>query len=201
MLLKVLIGISFSLFSTLAVTVPSNAAAEKYFPSASFHIQQEGIKRQNGVLMARPKPVDFKIINLIQSHNIGSLEDYARWLKQNIHYKKDEKKDQWATPEETLNKKSGDCEDYTFFNAEVLQVLGYEPRFLAVRKNRQAHAICIFKVDGYYFWFDNAELIKTRATTLPIFLRHIRDHHNYFAFSELNLKTNTWSALSRQSVL
>ena len=197
--LKIVLGGFFCCFSTGLLTIPSAEATS--LPTARLRIQQEKIKHKDGVLISRPKSVDFKIINLIQVHNIHSLEDYARWLKENIHYKKDEKKDQWATPEETLRKKRGDCEDYTFFNAEVLQVLGYQPRVLAVRKDRQAHAICVFKAGEHYFWFDNAELKKTRATTLAGFLQNIRTNHNYFAFSELDLKTNQWSALSKKSLL
>ncbi len=197
--LKISSSTFFFLFSTTVLTVSVSAATS--LPASRFHIQQEKIRHKDGVLIVRPKSIDFKIINLIQAHHIRSLEDYAGWLKQNIHYTTDETQDHWATPEETLNIKKGDCEDYTFLNAEVLQVLGYQPRFLAVRKNHRAHAICAFQADGYYFWFDNAELRKTHTTTLKDFLKHIRERHNYHAVSELDLKTSKWSVLAQPSLL
>jgi hypothetical protein len=67
-------------------------------------------------LTSIPDPLDMRILKIISKENIRCLQDYALWLKKNFQYKKDEGKDHWASPDETLDLRKGDCEDFAFLN-------------------------------------------------------------------------------------
>ena len=181
------------LFATLA-------GAQEITPITDLYVASE-ISHQNGVLVSRPQPLHQEIVDLIDRNKIKSLEDYAKWLKDNIHYQNDGTKDIWSTPEQMLRKKTGDCEDYALLNASVLQVLGYQPHFLALVRNdlRHAHAICTFKYNGYFLWFDNAKLKKTSTASLEQLARDLSEQYHYSTLFEFNLKTKNWNILYKKS--
>ncbi|MFC1645989.1 transglutaminase domain-containing protein [Candidatus Omnitrophota bacterium] len=125
-------------------------------------------KREAGAtLVSRPAALDLKILNIIYEADISSVQDYSRWLKQNIEYKADEGPDIWAQPEDTLTRKYGDCEDFAFLNALVMRIFGYKPKVIGMVGGliAQDHAVCVFEKDGEFVMFDNATLKQTPAST------------------------------------
>ena len=187
--------LKFFLVTFFFCCVATSALAEELTPIHHFHIGQK-TSHQNGVWVSRPQPLHQEIVDIVINNNIKSLEDYARWLKNTVHYQYDGKTDNWATPQKTLAKKTGDCEDYAFLNAEVIQVLGYQPHFLAlVRNGKRAHAICTFQHNGQFLWFDNAQLRKTTVTSLEQFAKNISTQYGYSALLEFDLKAKKWDVL------
>jgi predicted transglutaminase-like cysteine proteinase len=141
------------------------------------------------IFIAQPVPVDLKILNIINTEDIKSFQDYTQWLQKNIQYKKDTKDDEWSLPEQTLARGYGDCEDFAFLNAAFLQLLGYKPKVLAMVggiKN-DGHAICVFNKDGYYFWFDNTRLKKLRASSMQEFAHRILNKYAHLSLYEIGL--------------
>lgn len=174
-------------------------SAAEFTPITHLHVAQE-ISKHSGVLVSRPQRIHTQIVDLIQNHQIRSLEDYARWLGNNIRYQGDGTKDLWSAPEQTLRKKTGDCEDYALLNTSVMQVLGYEPHFLAlVRNGRRAHAICTFKQNGYFLWFDNAKLKRSSATSLQQLAQEISDQYHYSSLLEFDLQKKNWNVIYKRS--
>jgi len=169
-------------------------------PTTHLYVAQE-TSHLNGVWVSRPQPLHEKIVDLVMRNKIKSLEDYAKWLEDNIHYQKDAAADIWTNPEQTLQNKIGDCEEYALLNASVMQVLGYQPHFLALVKpdGRRAHAICTFKYNGYFLWFDNAKLQKTSMTSLDQLAKNIGEQYHYSALLEYNLQTKNWNVLYKKS--
>jgi len=100
------------------------------------------------------------VATFLKINHIQTLEEYTLWLKQNINYAADIGKDDWADPVLTLNKRSGDCEDIAFLNAEVLKYFGYEPNVLAYGHGKEAHVICLYMQGGKYFIFDNTKYYR-----------------------------------------
>ena len=182
-------------FLVSVLASPAWAEQETLIQSKSFQIRQETIK-EGGILISRPKSADEKIKDIITLNQIRSFEDYARWLQAHMSYREDDRRDVWSDVQKTLKNKVGDCEDYTFLTSAVLKVLGYKPHFVALIRKGKAHAICTFKQDGYYYWFDNAKLQKTEATTLVDFAKHIIQEYNYFQLAELDPETEEWSNIS-----
>jgi predicted transglutaminase-like cysteine proteinase len=145
--------------------------------------------KAGSIIVARPVPVDLKILNIINTAGIKSFQDYTQWLQKNIQYKKDAKGDEWSLPEQTLARGYGDCEDFAFLNAAFLQLLGYKPKVLAMVggiKN-EGHAICVFNKDGYYFWFDNTRLKKLRASSMKEFAHRILSKYAHLSLYEIDL--------------
>lgn len=173
--------------------------ADELTPVTHLHVANE-VSRQNGVLISRPQPLYQKIVDLITRNKIASLEDYAKWLEDNIRYQHDGKIDTWASAEETLQRKIGDCEDYVLLNISVLEVLGYRPHFIAlVRNGRRTHAICTFEHNGHILWFDNAKLKKTSMTSLNQLAKKIGEQYNYSTLLEFNRQTKNWNVLYKKS--
>ncbi len=168
-----------------------------YF-SRKLVIRQE-IYSVNGVTVCQSSPLDTEIVRLINKNNIRSVEDYANWLQKNIQYEKDKGKDAWAAPQVTLKRKYGDCEDYSFLNVAVLRVLGYESRVLVMKGITGCHAICVFQKNGYYFWFDNAELKKTSIRTIADFGRYLHDEYGCNHLLALNREVKRQNSVASSS--
>ena len=116
-----------------------------------------------------------RVADFLERHDIETLDSYALWLKKNVRYKADLFGDSWSSPEETLKRRRGDCEDFAFLSEEVLSQLGYEPYVIAFmrRDTGDWHAICAFKEEGLYNYFDNFNLVKTRTESLECLTRLI----------------------------
>jgi len=141
------------------------------------------------------KDMDQEIQEFLSANKIQSLDDYVRWVEENLTFTSDEKQDSWATPQETIRKRGGDCEDLAFLNTVVLQQLGYEAKVIAVARSRYAHAMCLFKKDGRYHVFDNLQLKSINASTLPAVAHFFFNKHAYSYFLELNLQDNKWQVV------
>ena len=66
----------------------------------------------------------------------------------------------WATPEETLQHRAGDCEDYAILKYWSLRQLGFEDRDMRVvalndRAARQQHAVLAVRYNGDWLILDN----------------------------------------------
>ena len=163
-----------------------------------FRIRQEHFKK-DGVLVSQPHFLDRQLLNLFSRQSIKNINDYSRWLKLNIAYSKDPGRDTWTPPLETLSSKKGDCEDFAFLTSSALQVLGYKTHILALTTSERAHAVCAFKYNETYFWFDNEKLKKTRAKTLNDLAKLLMQRYKYSRTLEFNPKTSGWRLLQRKT--
>ena len=105
-------------------------------------------------------------------------EKLSAWLRYNIKYVTDKEKhdvkEYWQTEEETLDSRSGDCEDSAILAKAVLGVLGYTVALIAVsewegwhRNEARAHMVCAFIEKGTktYYHIGNWKM-KECGTTL-----------------------------------
>jgi len=160
----------------------------------NFIIRQETV-RLGSVLVSRPSEIDTHIAGFLSTNNIKTLDEYAVWVEKNIKYKADVQYDTWSSPEETLSRLYGDCEDYAFLNASVLRVLGYESKIMVLGTSERDHAICVFEKDGNYFWFDNSELKRTDTVTMRKFGKYIFKKYACSRILEINPETKKSSML------
>ncbi|MFC1590459.1 transglutaminase-like domain-containing protein [Candidatus Omnitrophota bacterium] len=139
-----------------------------------------------GTLTSMPYSTDAKLLSAIWENYINSFEDYVKWMQKNIGYQRDGDSDIWSSPEETLERKYGDCEDFAFLNAAVLRIFGYRAKVLvmamlpevkAVGSAKGDHAICVFEKNGRYYWLDNHELKETRISSFGEFAKFILISH------------------------
>ena len=91
-----------------------------------------------------------------------------------IEYTSD-KSDYWQTPEETLNRGKGDCEDFARLVLDILVRIQKrkDVRFIIYagynNKNKySAHAVCVFHYDGKYNVFSNAQYYTHKDNYIDI---------------------------------
>jgi hypothetical protein len=183
-------------------------SAGLFFPAAAAFEGQDQIrkplvvkqirKEQAGVLISRPDPLDERIRDIINANNIVSVADYAQWLSAHVRYQRDEGKDYWSLPEDTLVRGRGDCEDLAFLNKAVLSVLGYESRVLCVLRMFRSHAICVFEDNGYYQIVDNTSLKHTPARSFDELLQYLLIVYNCASIGEVDLSTQDYQVLVRR---
>lgn len=166
--------------------------------SGNLVIGQEKYKT-NGVWVCRPVALDERISSIIKRNNVKSVEDYVEWLQTNIEYRKDRQADKWADPEETLQRRYGDCEDYAFLNEAVLRKVGYQPKVLAMGGIEGTHAICVFVEDGYYSWIDNNKLKRTKAESILEFAKYLFTEYNCCYLLKVSLQAQDWDILFKKS--
>ncbi len=157
-------------------------------------VRQEKIVR-NGVLISRPVMIDEIICNLLIFNKIKTVSEYTQWLGGNIAYEPDDGHDCWAAPEETLNRRYGDCEDIAFLNQSALRVLGFQSDVLALMRIGQNHAICVFKENGYYFLIDNTRYIATLAKNREELAICLTEMYYCSSIYSLDFATKKWDKL------
>ena len=77
------------------------------------------------------------------------------WARRNIKYVSDpdvwKVKDYWQTPEETLELRTGDCEDVAILLCKTLDILGVKNVFMAIWDFDGGHAVCFYELeDGWH---------------------------------------------------
>lgn len=104
----------------------------------------------------------------LEISRIKTPQALASWLAKNFSYAI-ESRDVWQSPQETLETKSGDCEDFAILAQDVLNKIGISSQIMVVRfkDSNLAHAICIWKNEsGYYEFISNKELIRTTSPSI-----------------------------------
>lgn len=77
-----------------------------------------------------------------------SMEELQSYVTKNIHYK-NEFKDYWQAPQETLEKGTGDCEDFCIFSGYFADQLGYTVNLVAFETPEGNHMV--LKLDNDYY--------------------------------------------------
>ncbi|WP_340589146.1 transglutaminase-like cysteine peptidase [Erythrobacter alti] len=97
--------------------------------------------------------------------SVETLSLVNRWTNRRITHVDDiaqyGARDYWATAEETLTSRTGDCEDFAILKYQMLAALGFNrgDMYLTLARDlvRNAdHAVLIVQVDGRYYMLDNA---------------------------------------------
>lgn len=66
--------------------------------------------------------------------------------------RKEDVKDYWQTPEQTLNRKTYDCEDMAIFCQDVLvRIMGITAVVIIYASSKSAHAVCVFPNSKFSF--------------------------------------------------
>lgn len=99
--------------------------------------------------------------------NITTPLELSLWLSREFKYQT-EMPDYWQSAEETLNLKTGDCEDFAILSQTILKSLSIPSEILIIKFKglNLSHTICIFKDKGLYSFISNQKLIRTQANTI-----------------------------------
>ena len=75
--------------------------------------------------------------------------------------------DYWQTPEESLERGEGDCEDYALLAQEVFQRQGVEAfLFSLYGKDGYAHTVCVFLEGSFYSLMNQDRVVHLQARSL-----------------------------------
>ncbi len=99
---------------------------------------------------------------------VRSPEDIARFFSREFTYTLT-LPDRVHTPEETLETRTGDCDDFAVLASAILARMGIESRVLIIgfKDLRMAHAVCIWKSsDGFYSFISSRKLQRTGTRTV-----------------------------------
>lgn len=93
---------------------------------------------------------------------IRTPEALQKFMSKNFTYVEDRilfhQDEYWQTPEEMLERKEGDCEDYALFVQAILSRNGYRVLIMSAYGKDDAHTVAIFEKDGTLGIFDLDEL-------------------------------------------
>lgn len=123
----------------------------------------------------------------IYPSSIKTPTDLGNWMSKTLSYQAEKDgEDYWQTPEETVKKKTADCEDFGILAKYVLTDLGYKP-YLIILVNRltnKGHAICVFRdKEGNWGIFDNTYYNQTYYKSLKKIFKTYYPQYNEFYVS------------------
>ena len=99
---------------------------------------------------------------------IASPEDVAAWFSHDFTYQLRLPKYP-QTPQETINAKAGECDDFAALASEILKRLGISSSVAAIyfKESSFGHVICIWQgKDGTYNFISNRVIYYTGETTM-----------------------------------
>ena len=99
--------------------------------------------------------------------SIRTPEDLSQWLSSNFRYVM-EIPDHWQNTEETLNLRTGDCEDFAVLSKALLDRIGIASEIVIVefRGLQVSHAICAWQDAGQVNLMSNGKLCKVEAGSI-----------------------------------
>ena len=116
-------------------------------------------------------------------------ESLARFFQEQMTFTEDMQlfgeADYWQTPEEFLDRRAGDCEDYALLAKAALQRLGFEAFvFSLYGEDGYAHTVCVFLEQGRYHVFNQDRLLRLSAGSLREVAAQLHPHWTWGAVAE-----------------
>ena len=117
------------------------------------------------------------------AQQISSPEVLAQFMKHNFKFVSDRQlfheDEYWQTPEEMLERRQGDCEDYALFAKAVLEQNGITAYVVSVYWADDAHTVAVFEDSGKWGILDLATLRYVDAATMADLAKSIRPDWHY----------------------
>ena len=92
-----------------------------------------------------------------------SIDEALEWCSKNITYKSDtERNDFWQTPQQTYDKRTGDCDDYCLLFMQLVYELGYEPELIGIKIKLKGETIghMVVKIDDIIYDVQPGQKLK-----------------------------------------
>jgi len=128
--------------------------------------------------------------------DLRTPDQLSSWMRETLVYQSEKGgRDYWKTPQETIQDKGGDCEDFAILAQAVLSDLRIESHLLYIYYSLfdNRHVICIYQTfSGTYNVFDNQYLTETPYTTRRELLNHLYPTWKRSAYCDKNKNYNSW---------
>lgn len=93
-------------------------------------------------------------MQIIPPSDFGERADVISWVAENIEYLPDDEslegKQYWQTPQETLDRRTGDCEDFVVLDVALLHDIGIESFAVMISSEDGDHHV-ILKVGNDFY--------------------------------------------------
>ncbi|MEI8344730.1 MAG: hypothetical protein WCG06_01505, partial [Candidatus Omnitrophota bacterium] len=143
--------------------------------------------RGDGILVSAGNSDERLMKDLLWAAHVASIEQYRNWVQLRLRYSKNTAPGPWRSCGRILDSGAGDCEDFMSVHCAALSAMGFRPGLLALEGADWGHAICYFKKDGLYSFFDNERLIVTQSTSRADFFARLKDLYGYERLYELDI--------------
>lgn len=114
------------------------------------------------------------------AQDLNSPEAIARYMWKNFTYEYDRRQfgqeEYWQSPEEFLDHKKGDCEDFALFAHALLSENGYKSFVINLYAPKYAHTVVVFIEDGKYNAIDGTDLKNYQANSLEELFTELNPH-------------------------
>ena len=140
---------------------------------------------------AQPASQPKDVAQLLKNNHIQTVDDYARWLGQNIKYVKISGHEEWESWQTTVLRGYGDCKNLSALNAEVLKNLGFNPRLIGYDMGSGGHLFTIFEKNGVFNIFDNTNLYATQLRSMEDVGSLLFQKHNIDSLFEINIESKS----------
>lgn len=178
---------------------PSYAEKTKIIDPAIYQIGRELI-RDKDQMVWKENQIDIQLREMLLSNQITTVEEYLSWLRANIQYESDGVFDNLSEPLETVEAKSGDCEDFAMLSYRVLKVLGFKPMIVILDRHEVVrHAITTFKEGDRYSYLDNMKLVRTLSIGQAQFFDYLVEKESAVNLYQLNPKTHSKTPLLQKT--
>lgn len=122
------------------------------------------------VLFAAAFPSEARALQGVEEAvaSVRSPEDIAKYFANGFTYTMN-LSDRAHSPEETLESRTGDCDDFALLASAMLTRMDVENQVLVIRFRAlsAAHAVCIWRGrDGMYNFISSMELVRTGQSTV-----------------------------------
>lgn len=111
----------------------------------------------------KPKTVQGYEYEWSKPIKVASIDEALEWCSKNITYKSDfERNDYWQTPQQTYDKRTGDCDDFCLLFVQLAHELGHEPELIGIkikiRGEIQGHMVV--KIDNVIYDVQSAQKLN-----------------------------------------
>ena len=98
---------------------------------------------------------------------VRSPESLVEWFQAEFVYEL-KFPDRRQTPDETMRRRTGDCEDFALLSRAVLKDLGITSDVVIIkfREINVMHAVCIFRRGATFSFISNKEILRTRGRSV-----------------------------------
>ena len=104
------------------------------------------------------------------SLELKTPENIAHYMWRNFVFETDQRQfgreEYWQSPQELMQTRKGDCEDFAVFAYELLKRQGIQTFLLNVYGGSFAHTVCVFKDKGKYQIIDGSDIKRVNASSL-----------------------------------
>ena len=105
-------------------------------------------------------------------------EKIARYMWKNFVFEEDRRQfgreEYWQSPDEFMDTRRGDCEDFAIFANEALKRNGMTSFILNIYGSRYSHTICVFSENGRYGAIDGSKIIRSKSSNLKDLISRIQ---------------------------